>query len=79
MTVVAPVRPSCGPMPVLPSTSTQRILPSATACFSHATVTSDSRPEKPPRPATLAPDSMIAEAAPCWLETPIVPPPWALT
>ncbi len=53
--------------------------PSATACFSQATLTSDSRPEKPPMPATSAPDSMIAEAAPCWLDTPIVPPPWALT
>ena len=75
MTALAPVRPSCGPMPVLPSTSTQRIRPSATACWSHSTLTSDSRPEKPPMPATLAPESMIAEAAPVWLETPIVPPP----
>ena len=65
-------------MPVLPSTSTQRILPSATARCSHSTETSDSRPEKPPMPATSAPDSMMAEDAPDWLETPIVPPPLAL-
>ena len=64
MTVCEPVRPSCGPpMPVLPSASTQRMRPSATACFSQATLTSLSRPEKPPMPATSAPESMIAEAA----------------
>src|ERR1700754_1927200 len=52
--------------------------PSLTACASHVAVTSDSRPEKPPRPATLAPDEMITLDAEDCEETPIVPPPWAL-
>jgi hypothetical protein len=51
-------------------------VPSLTAWASHWALTSDSRPEKPPSPATLAPDWMIDSAAPCWLETPMVPPPW---
>ena len=52
--------------------------PSATAWASHAADTSLSRPEKPPSAATSAPDRMIASDAPCWEETPIVPPPLAL-
>ena len=36
------------------SSSTQRILPERTSCASHDTLTSLSRPEKPPMPATFA-------------------------
>ncbi len=60
----------------LSSSSTQRILPLRTSWASHERVTSDSRPEKPPMPTTFAPRSMIASAAPDWLETASVPPPW---
>src|SRR3954454_1333694 len=80
ITVLAPTRPSAPGPPIPPlSTRTQRILPSRTASASHCTLTSLSRPEKPPIPATFAPLEMIDCEAPCWLETPIVPPPWALT
>src|ERR1700743_88809 len=44
---------------------------------SQAVLTDDSLPEKPPIPATSAPSSMIEAAAPDWLSTAIVPPPWA--
>jgi hypothetical protein len=44
---------------------------------SHVTLTSLSRPGKPPIPATSAPLEMIAVDAPCRLATAIVPPPWA--
>ena len=79
ITVVEPVRPSRPKPPPEPSVSTQRILPARTASASQATLTSLSRPEKPPSAATSAPDSMIVAEAPCWLETAIVPPPWART
>src|ERR1044071_9462423 len=78
MTEVVPARPS-RPKPLLPEPSvrTQRICPSATAWASQEIVGEDSLPEKPPRPATSAPLSMMASAEPCWEETPMVPPPWA--
>jgi hypothetical protein len=38
-----------------------------------------SRPEKPPMPATPAPEAISSLSAPVWLETAIVPPPWAST
>ena len=53
--------------------------PSLTACASHAGLMSLSRPEKPPIPATFAPPLMIADDAPLWLDTAIVPPPWLST
>jgi hypothetical protein len=55
--------------------STQRTRPLRTASASHAVLTWLSRPEKPPMPATSAPDWMIVPAAPDWLETAIAPPP----
>ena len=53
------------------SSRTQRILPAATSLASQDTLTSLSRPEKPPMPATFALLRMIAEAALDWLETAI--------
>ena len=41
-------------------------------------VTELSRPEKPPIPATFASEERITLAAVLWLETAMVPPPWAL-
>jgi len=57
----------------------QRIAPVADAWASQLALTSLSRPEKPPMPATLAPLAMIAEAALDWLDTAIVPLPCRLT
>ena len=74
---VSPGRP--GPLACVCSPSTQRIEPERTSCASHATLTSLSRPEKPPIPATFASLEMIAVAALDWLDTAIVPPPCALT
>jgi hypothetical protein len=71
-TRVSPGRPG---LPAVASTSTQRILPLRTSCASHEVLTSLSRPENPPMPATFAFFSMIAAAALDWLETAIVPPP----
>ena len=83
MAVFEPVRVSPGrrPPPLRPpcSPTTQRILPALTACASHAALTSLSRPEKPPIPATLASFRMIAAAALDWLDTAIVPPPCLAT
>ena len=75
-----PVRVSPGrpPPPWVESTMTQRRRPAATSDASHLTVTELSRPENPPRPATSPSLDRIASAALLWLETPIVPPPWAL-
>ncbi len=53
------------------------MFPSRTASASHSTLTSLSRPEKPPMPATFASEAMIEADAPGWLETAIVPPPCA--
>jgi len=50
-----------------------------TSCASHDTLTSLSRPENPPIPATFAFSPMIAWAAFDWLDTAIVPPPCFLT
>jgi hypothetical protein len=63
----------------VPSTSIHRMRPLATASASQSVVTWLSRPEKPPMPATFAPDWMIEAAAPDWLETAMVPPPCWLT
>ncbi len=71
-----PMRASRIPPPC-PSVSTQRTRPPATALASQLAETSLSRPEKPPSPATSAPEAMTALAAPCWLETATVPPPCA--
>src|SRR2546429_1718999 len=78
MSLLAPTRPSWKP-PLFPSVSTQRMRPLCTAWASHFTLTSLSRPEKPPMPATLVPDVMIEAAAPSWLDTATVPPPCAFT
>ena len=77
MTVLLPVRPSLGMPSALASVSTQRIVPSATRCASHSTVTALSRPEKPPSAATSAPERKTTLAAPFWLETAILAPPCA--
>ncbi len=66
---VVPVAGSCC------SPRTQRILPAATSLASQETLTSLSRPENPPIPATFACSWMIADAAIDWLDTAIVPPP----
>jgi hypothetical protein len=79
MTSLAPIRPSCGIAPLWPSATTQRIWPRSTASASHSTLTRLSRPEKPPMAATSAPPAMSWPAAPDWLETAIVPPPFAST
>ena len=51
--VVLPVRPSLPPKPPpVPSVTTQRIFPERTASASQVRLTSLSRPEKPPIPAT---------------------------
>src|SRR5256885_1172078 len=80
MSLLDPTRPS-RPGPAKPPSParTQRIRPSCTAPANHLTLTSDSRPEKPPSPATFAPELMIVPDAPVWLERPIVPPPCAAT
>jgi len=78
ITVLLPTRPSRLRPPPAPSVRTQRIFPARTASASHETLTSLSRPENPPSAATSAPLSMMVVDAPCWLETAIVPPPWAL-
>ena len=71
----APVRSSWGSPPPLLSAITQRTLPALTASASQLAVTSLSRPEKPPMPATFASVERIALAPPDWLGTAIVPPP----
>jgi len=78
ITVLLPIRPSRLKPPPEPSVRTHRIFPARTASASQETLTSLSRPEKPPSAATSPPPSMIVVEAPCWLETAIVPPPWAL-
>jgi hypothetical protein len=75
----ARVSPGAPALPDVDSASTQRMRPARTSPSSHAMLTSVSRPEKPPIPATFACFSMIAAAALDWLETAIVPPPWLLT
>ena len=56
--------PAAAPVaPALASPTTQRILPKLTSIASHETLTSLSRPENPPIPATLASLEMIAVAA----------------
>jgi hypothetical protein len=80
MARLEPTRPSRpGPRPDASLVSTQRTRPDCTAFASQLTLTWLSRPEKPPIPATSAPLEMIWVAAPCWLETAIVPPPCLLT
>jgi hypothetical protein len=65
------------PKLLLLSASTQRRRPALTAWAIHVALTELSRPENPPRPAILAFEETIVVAALDWLETPIVPPPWA--
>ena len=71
------MRLSWGRPPPLASAITQRTWPAATSSASQVAVTWLSRPEKPPMPATSAPEERIAPAAPDWLETATVPPPCA--
>src|SRR5205807_3448845 len=80
MARLAPTRPS-PPGPPDPDSlaSTQRTRPDCTAFASQPMLTSLSRPEKPPIPATSAPLEMIWLAAPVWLDTAIVPPPCCCT
>ena len=74
-----PRRVSPGPWkPWLAPAMTQRRWPPRTSDAIQVAVTELSRPEKPPSPATSALEDTIAAAALLWLETPIVPPPWAL-
>jgi hypothetical protein len=61
---LAPVRASWGSPPPPLSAITQGTLPACTASASQAAVTSLSRPEKPPMPATFASLERIAPAAP---------------
>ncbi len=79
MAAVEPALPSAGIRPLDAPPTTQRILRVRISWASQETLTLLSRPEKPPIPATSASLLMIAEAAPDWLETAIVPPPCALT
>jgi hypothetical protein len=78
---LAPTRlsPGAPALPAVDSASTQRMRPARTSACSQETLTSLSRPEKPPIPATSTCFSMMAAAALDWLETAIVPPPWLLT
>ena len=76
ITSEAPTRPSL-PIPPAAEVRTQRIRPSSTASASHAMLTWLSRPEKPPKAATSAPEVISEPAAPDWLATAIVPPPLA--
>ena len=79
MTALEPARPSPPmPPPICPPVRTQEMFPWRTSSANQATLGSLSRPEKPPMPATSAPDSMIACDAPDWLATATVPPPWAV-
>jgi hypothetical protein len=72
-----PARVSPGAAIPPPSAITHRRWPDLTSDASHDVVTELSRPENPPRPATLAFEDRITAAAELWLATPTVPPPWA--
>ena len=72
-----PLRPSSRMPPVPESASTQRTAPLRTASASQLTLTSLSRPEKPPSATTPVVPERIACAALDWLEKAIVPPPLA--